>query len=1106
MSTTSYSIPLTPVKQHEPSRPFSDRRLNPGIQSNGYEQKFGLRENHRQRRGVLFAKVAGGLVAVIGAVTLVGWSVDIEALKVIVPGASALKPNAAAGFLVSGVALTLLSWRNVMTLYRVGATVAALIVTLLGVLTLGEHLWNCDLWIDNFLFSSAPPGVDGLHAGRMHPVSAFGFAIIGAALLAESLPTGRRFRAPFVAGLSATALLVGLMPLVGLLAEIIAGSRWNFMGMSLSGVVGAVSFQLMGAGLLALLHGSDELKWALHGVTSAGFVVGILLTALTTGFGFNFARRMLETHTLVAHRQEVLKEIESAKNGAAELLNNERLYVILGKDNLLKEQPTVKAALAKDLADVGRLVADNSGQQRRLSELKLLMNQRMDWDEQVIATRQAKDSAAAAEMIATGTGIRLTDQISSLTRQMEAEEYRLLAVDQKALERAAVGTFLVLPMGVFISAGVLSLAIFFLNTGVAERARIGQTLRESQAQLHTIVENLDQGVVVSDLDGRLLHWNAAALRLHGYPTAEQDRRVFTKLTDTFTLSTLNDTPVPVQDWPLARVLRGETLHDVELCMHRIGTDWHRILSFGGTLVQSQDGQPLMGVMTVNDITDRKHAEEQLRNGEERYRQLFESNPNPMWVFDVETCAFLAVNAAATRHYGYSDEEFLSMTIKDIRPSEDLPALLVDLSQKADGLENSSQWRHRLKDGALIDVEITSHEVRWFGRRAKLVLVNDVTERKRAEEVRARLAAIIECSEDAIISKTLEGRITSWNRGAKNLFGYSAEEAIGQPMLMLFPAERIGEESSILWRIGRGQRIEHFETVRVTKSGKHINVSVSISPIRNAQGKIVGASKIARDITDRKQAEEEIRQLNAELEERVTQRTAQLETANKELEAFSYSVSHDLRAPLRAVDGFSLAMLEDYGPKLPSEGRRYLETIRNGAQRMGVLIDDLLSFSRLSRKPLAKQTVDTNQVVQDVLADLRDQQQDRQLELRIGDLPPCHGDPALLKQVWVNLVSNALKYTRKRDTAKIEIGSTSENGETVYFISDNGTGFDMQYANKLFGVFQRLHRAEEFEGTGVGLATVQRIVHRHGGRIWAEAELDRGAKFCFTLQDSNTDKV
>jgi signal transduction histidine kinase len=235
---------------------------------------------------------------------------------------------------------------------------------------------------------------------------------------------------------------------------------------------------------------------------------------------------------------------------------------------------------------------------------------------------------------------------------------------------------------------------------------------------------------------------------------------------------------------------------------------------------------------------------------------------------------------------------------------------------------------------------------------------------------------------------------------------------------------------------------------------------------------------------------------------------ELETANKELEAFSYSVSHDLRAPLRAIDGFSRILLEDYAASLPAEARRYLGLVRSNTQQMGELVDDLLAFSRLSRQPLNKQTIAPARLAQQALADLRAEQAGRQIEIIIGDLPACEGDPALLKQVFVNLLSNALKFTRAREAAKIEVGfaptptppplAGEGQGEGAYFVRDNGVGFDMQYVGKLFGVFQRLHRAEDYDGTGVGLAIVQRIISRHGGRAWAEAEVNQGATFYFSL--------
>ncbi|MDD5303850.1 MAG: ATP-binding protein, partial [Elusimicrobia bacterium] len=234
------------------------------------------------------------------------------------------------------------------------------------------------------------------------------------------------------------------------------------------------------------------------------------------------------------------------------------------------------------------------------------------------------------------------------------------------------------------------------------------------------------------------------------------------------------------------------------------------------------------------------------------------------------------------------------------------------------------------------------------------------------------------------------------------------------------------------------------------------------------------------------------------EERVRVRTAQLEAANKELEAFAYSVSHDLRAPLRAMDGFSQILMEDFAPKLEPECRRYLGLVRKGAQTMGRLIDDLLAFSRLGRQAMATSPVSMEEVVREVLESLADQLKGRQVRFSVGALAPCEGDASLLRQVWVNLLANAIKFTRTRPEALIEIDSHDEAGETVYRVKDNGVGFDMRHAGKLFNVFQRLHPKEEFEGTGVGLAIVARVVERHGGRVWARGELDRGAEFLFTL--------
>ncbi|HEY0863545.1 MAG TPA: PAS domain S-box protein [Lacunisphaera sp.] len=416
-------------------------------------------------------------------------------------------------------------------------------------------------------------------------------------------------------------------------------------------------------------------------------------------------------------------------------------------------------------------------------------------------------------------------------------------------------------------------------------------------------------------------------------------------------------------------------------------------------------------------------------------------------------------------------------------------------------------KNRAKDGSFYWVDTTIVPfLNEHGKPRQYVAIRaDITSRKLAEEkLRTSTKEVLDLKaaldEHAIVAITdSRGKITFVNDKFCAISKYSREELIGQDHRIINSTFHPKEFIRGLWTtIGQG-RVWHGEIKNRAKDGSFYWVDTTIVPFLSDDGKPRQYIAIRADITERKKAEEAVHQMNAELEKRVAERTAQLETANRELEAFSYSVSHDLRAPLRAVDGFSQAVVEDFGTLLPEEGRRQLQTIRYSAQRMGSLIDDLLTFSRLSRQALAKRPIDTGVLVRTVLHELGSPWPDRHIQVRTAGLPPNRGDPALLKQVWINLLSNALKYTRKRDPAIIEIGCEQRPDGPVYYVRDNGTGFDMKYADKLFGVFQRLHRMEDYEGTGVGLATVQRIIHRHGGRVWAEAAVDQGAAFFFTLE-------
>ena len=369
------------------------------------------------------------------------------------------------------------------------------------------------------------------------------------------------------------------------------------------------------------------------------------------------------------------------------------------------------------------------------------------------------------------------------------------------------------------------------------------------------------------------------------------------------------------------------------------------------------------------------------------------------------------------------------------------------------------------------------------------------------ESQDRFAGIIACAMDAMITIDEQQRVVMFNRAAQTIFGCSEKDALGGPLNRFLP-QRFRAAYTQHFRACAGAGVTTPSTgampelCGVRTDGTEFPIELSLSQIDVAGKKLYTA--IVRDITERKRAEEEIGKLNQELEQRVRERTSELESANKELEAFTYSVSHDLRAPLRHIAGFSKMLSEECGSALPPEPQRYLQRIQDGTRRMGLLVDDLLNLTRLGRHELRVQVTGLNSIVRDVIADLEPDTAGRQVEWKVGSLPYVEGDPALLRQVFHNLLSNALKYSRPRSAAVIEIGRKEQDGQAVIFVRDNGVGFNMKYAAKLFGVFQRLHRNEDFEGTGVGLATVQRIVQKHGGKIWADAELDRGAIFYFTL--------
>lgn len=1115
-----------------------------------------VKQKQAMSRSYLVVMAAGLITTCLGLLVMVGWYSHNLTLIQIFPPIPYMRYNTALAFFLSGLALITLARKRYKISRWLGIVVGAI-----GFLTLFQYVFHIDLGIDqllmkDYLSSTAPRSSSSntinyssqffIHInkplpGRLSPNTAFSFTLMGAALFL--LSRARKLRkTSLIAGIFGVIIgAMGVIALLGYFTGVVTAYSWGYsLGVALHTALGllVLSVGIMTLALSTRWHrqgdelrtrrdpnlppefrgdlGGADLKtrsrgvlqrtlaianlrnWSIEQKTLAGLSLAAVVLVGSNVFSYwSFVNYKETSSALVTENRKVLEKIDTILSKLKDAETGQRGYIITGRKDYLKSYNQATQNINPQLRELQTLTLDSPS----LATMRSLVAQKLAELNETIELRRNRGFAAAQQVVQTDRVKIIMDRIRSLTEEMKQDENERLKQRLEA-SRDNISTQNFLSIGIVLTFCLFYLVYYILNQENIKRNQALEAAQESELRFRTMADHAPVMLGVTDTMGRCIFANQSWLDFTGSTLANE-------LDDGWADHVHpDDKQYCLETYQTA--FNARESFEMEYRLKTYSGEYRWILNRGAPR-WLPDGSFVGYIGSSVDINDtvvaarqRQEALLDLQHSEQRYRSLLTATTQIIWTTNAQG-EVIDDMPGWGQITGQSAEEMKGWGwLSVIHPDDQ--ELTSRLWNQAVQTRSLYEIEHRLRtvDGSYRDFSVCGVPVlddngeilEWVGTHT------DITEQKQAESQLQRshnlLQTVIEGTSDAIFAKDLQGRFMLANSMTAAIMGKPVEEILNKDDRDMFPAEiarMLRETDRHIMTTGENQVLEE----EVWTNGNLRTYLSAKSVWRDAQGNVVGLVGISRDITERKLAEQEIKKLNGDLERRVIERTAELTAANKELEAFSYSVSHDLRAPLRGIDGFSQALIDRYSEQLDDKGKHYLSRIRVGTQRMGELIDDLLTLSRVTRTEMRRKEVDLSAIATEIITELQQLEPQRQLEFAIAPGLIAHGDSQLLRVVLENLLNNAWKFTSARIQTKIEFDAIlQEDGNFAYFVRDDGAGFDMTYVNKLFGAFQRLHSTTQFPGTGIGLATVQRIINRHGGKVWAEGAVEQGATFYFTL--------